>query len=95
MLLVFISFVTKTKQMTLVFERLKTKLMKTNILFGFITETKLMVLVFDVLKTKQIKTMLSKGSKNFLGGGGMAFCFLGLRIKLIKTNVVSFYLFYY
>ena len=42
--------------MALVFEWLKTKLMKTNILFGFITKTKLMVLVFDWLITKQIKT---------------------------------------
>ena len=41
--------------MTLVFERLKTKLMKTNILFRFITKTKLMVLVLDWFKTKQIK----------------------------------------
>ena len=38
---------------------------------------------------------LSKGSKNFLGDVVMAFCFLVLRIKLIKTKVVSFYLFYY
>ena len=42
MSLVFISFITKTKQMRLVFEWLKTKLMKTNILFGFITKKKLM-----------------------------------------------------
>ena len=42
--------------MTLLFEWLKTKLMKTNILFGFITKTKLMALVLDWLKTKQIKT---------------------------------------
>ena len=42
--------------MTLVFERLKTKLMKTNIFFGFITKTKQMALVFDWLKTKRIKT---------------------------------------
>ena len=56
MSLVFISFITKTKQMTLVFEWLKTKLMKTNILFWFITKTKLMELVFDWLKTKQRKT---------------------------------------
>ena len=42
--------------MALIFEWLKTKLMKTNILFGFITKTKLMVLVFDWLKTKQIKS---------------------------------------
>ena len=56
MSLVFISFIIKTKQMTLVFEWLKTKLMKTNIVFGFITNTKLMALVFDCLKTKQIKT---------------------------------------
>ena len=56
MSLVFISFITKTKQMTLVFEWLKTKLMKTNILFGFITKTKLMALVFERLKTKQRKT---------------------------------------
>ena len=55
MSLVFISFITKTKQMTLVFEWLKTKLMKTNILFGFITKTKLMALVLDWLKTKQLK----------------------------------------
>ena len=40
-----ISFITKSKQMTLVFEWLKTKLMKTNILFSFITKTKLMALV--------------------------------------------------
>ena len=56
MSLVFISFITKTKQMTFVFEWLKTKLMNTNILFGFITKTKLMVLVLDWLKTKHIKT---------------------------------------
>ena len=37
---------------------------------------------------------LSKGSKNFLGDAVMTFCLLGLRIKRIKTNVVSFYLFY-
>ena len=54
--LVFICFSTKTKQMTLVFDWLKTKLMKTNILFGFITKTKLMALVLDWLKTKQKKT---------------------------------------
>ena len=56
MSLVFISFITKTKQIMLVFECLKTKLMKTNILFGFITKTKLIALVLDWLKTKQIKT---------------------------------------
>ena len=50
MSLVFITFITKTKQMTLVFEWLKTKLMKTYILFGFITKTKLMALVLDWLK---------------------------------------------
>ena len=33
--------------MTLVFEWLKTKLMKTNKLFGFITKTKLMALDLD------------------------------------------------
>ena len=56
MSLVFISFITKTKQITLVIEWLKIKLTKTNILFGFITKTKLMALVFDWLKTKQRKT---------------------------------------
>ena len=60
MLLVFISFINKTKQMTLVFEWLKTKLMKTNILFGFITKTKLMALVLDWLKTKQINECCKK-----------------------------------
>ena len=56
MALVFISFITKTKQMTLVFEWLKTKLIKSKKLFGFITKTKLMALVLDWLKTKQTKT---------------------------------------
>ena len=42
--------------MTCVFDWLKTKLMKANILFGFITKTKLTALVLDWLKTKQIKT---------------------------------------
>ena len=46
MSLVFIRFITKTKQMTLVFEWLKTNLIKTNMLFG---------LVLDWLKIKQIK----------------------------------------
>ena len=38
---------------------------------------------------------LSKGSKNFPGDAVMTFCVFCLRIKLIKTNVVSFNLFYY
>ena len=42
--------------MTLVLSGLKTKLMKSNKLFGFITKTKLMALVLDWLKTKQIKS---------------------------------------
>ena len=53
MSLVFISFITKTKQMTLVFEWLKTKLMKTNILFGFITKTKLTSFGLVENKTKK------------------------------------------
>ena len=60
MSLVFISFITKTKQTTLVFEFLKTKLMKTNILFGFITKTKLMALVLDWLKTKETSPLSTK-----------------------------------
>ena len=38
----------------------------------------------------KVMSELSKGSKNFLGDAVMTFCFLGLRINLIKTNVVSF-----
>ena len=53
MLLVFISFITQTKQMELFFEWLKTKLIKTNILFGFISKTKLMALVLEWLKTNK------------------------------------------
>ena len=44
------------RQVLLLIEWLKTKLMNTNILFGFITKTKLIALVLDWLKTKQIKT---------------------------------------
>ena len=43
----------------------------------------------------KVMSEISKGSKNFLGDVVMAFCFLVLRINLIKTNVVNFYLFYY
>ena len=59
MSLVLICFITKTKQTTLVFEWLKTKLMKTNILFGFITKTKLMALVLEI-KTKETSPLSTK-----------------------------------
>ena len=48
MSLVFISFITKTKQMTLVFEWLKTKLMKTNII----------CFVLIVIKLKTLTTLV-------------------------------------
>ena len=57
----FYCFSTKTKQITLVFEWLKTKQIKANIFFRFITKTKQITLVFDWLKTKQIKTNIFFG----------------------------------
>ena len=53
MLLIFISFITKTKQMTLVFEWLKTKQIKTDIFIGFITKTKEMALSLINYKTNK------------------------------------------
>ena len=58
MSLLFISLGTQTKQMTLVFEWLKTKKIKINLIFGFITKTKQWALVFEWLKTKQIKVII-------------------------------------
>ena len=90
MSLVFISFITKTKQMTLVFEWLKTKLMKSNKLFGFITKTKLMALVFDWLKTKQIKTkeMNELLVKHYMVCPGCVFITLGARLL---NNSITLY----
>ena len=47
----FISVSTKTKQITLVFEWVKTKQIKINIFFRFITKTKQTRLVFKIIKT--------------------------------------------
>ena len=43
---IILGYITKTKQITLVFDWLKTKQIKTNIIFGFITKTKQITLVF-------------------------------------------------